>query len=179
MDKWDGKTVEIQRIFDNNPIWLNAHKTVPRAVFTLKRNDHIPGDGQSRYPRYELTFKDGDMIEFWRGLWLVEVPGIVPPAVHGLPEWQADGSSEGAWSKVLDPISAGIRTIGSNYTYLQGFMPVITDLGDTIVDRVRMAYLDQAITKSNGSTLDLVLVVLTAQGSGGLQEDGAGGGPPK
>lgn len=189
VDKWDGKTIEIQRLSDANPEFLDAYDTVPRSRFKLKRNDQIPGGGTSKYPRYELSFSDRDMIGFWTGVWLLEVGGdCPPPSVTDLPEWKADDEHcNEAWGKQLDPISAAMREDNPPYKYLQGYLPVIiTDEGQPQggypqVDRVRMLYLDQAINKTDDGKDDLVLVVLKlADGSWvRAQEDGAGGGPPR
>lgn len=181
MDKWDNKTIELHRLTGTDPRWLNAHASVPHAVFTLHRQDDIPGNGHCEHPRYELSFDQCDMNEFWRGVWLVEMQGTAPtPVVSGLPEWKNGGPDhEKKWAAGVDPIAAHLQTEQTTYTHLQGYMSVITPSGNPSVDRVRMMYLDQAITCNDGTKKDLVIVALKYADGSSVHEDGAGSGPPR
>jgi hypothetical protein len=179
IDKWDGKTIPIQRLSKTNAQWLRAHNSQPHAVFKLTRNDQLPTGQTSAYPRYDLTFNNGDMVGFWKGVWLMEHPGKqANPVVSGLPEWKDDQDSETAWANGLDHHITELRGLTCAFTFLQGYLPIVNSHGTPNVDRVRMLYLDQAITMDNGEKEDLILVVLAFADNGGAQEDGAGGGPP-
>ncbi len=187
VDKWNKKTIEIQWL-SGNAQFLDAHRKSPHAKFTLTRNC----DNKGKYRRYDVSFCDGDMLWFWKGVWLLDVPGEYGhpcPPVRDLPEWKAkDDSIRKVWDDTLNPIAGDMRRDKRCYDCLQGYLPIIvTETGEPQVDRVRMLYLDQAIKRADGGTDDLVLVVLRladssradAHGPIRVHEDGAGGGPPR
>jgi hypothetical protein len=176
VDKWANKTIQVQRLSGTSK-WLNAHAQSPRAMFKLLRSDIERAHGLSIRPRYTVSYNAGDMLPVWQDVWLVDTPGTGPlPAVHALPEWDGTPEVERKWHDALEPIVTRLRANNTSYPRLEGYMPVPGDNGEARVDRVRMVYLDAAITTSNGKLDDLVLVVLHY--ADGSQEDGAGSGPP-
>ena len=179
MDKWDKKTVILQHLMDNTQ-WLvpPASSKVKQSIFRLARNDDPTGSGHCSRPRYELSFDDGYMNPFWKGMWLIDVnaTGQLPP-VPDLPEWSTD--TDALWTNELRPISQQLRAKNTTIPHLQGYMPVFDKYGAIAADRVRMMYLDKVIRKQNGDRLDLVMVVLAyADDTSTTHEDGAASGPP-
>ena len=174
MDKWS-KRVSIPWL-SGTTTWLEAHPTPPRSVFKLQASRFKASSSQATVQRYDVVYDGKDMCDVWKNVWLVARPGTLQlPAVHGLPTW-APGTADDAWHEALDPIADDLRA-GADLPRLEGFMPVLDDQGMPRCDHVQMVYLDKAVTNSDGTIDDLVLVTLSYVDGG--QEDGAGSGPPK
>lgn len=175
-DKWEREVV-IERHFGPGDIWLS----IPggkSAVFRLNRADTLPEGGTSKLPRYEVSYQDTNMNEVWRGVWLIAVGSVTPPAVADLRPWDHnDQTIVDEYNEKLGLLHHDLLARECSWTRLEGFMPVLYK-DQPRVDRVRMVLLNNAVTHPDGTKTDLVLISLAFADGPDTKENGGASGPP-
>jgi hypothetical protein len=102
----------------------------------------------------------------------------IPPLPKKLPPWSPDKAPE--YAAALDPLIAALYRTETPLERLESYLPLFIDQSpeskrQPTIDRVRMAYLSDAVDDKNPN---LVLVVFSYFSGYQIRQNGAGSGPP-
>jgi hypothetical protein len=150
-----------------------------RPQFRLVPKHLCNGYGEECAVQFVLTFEQGRMLRNWKEL-LFTPRGTepVPELSERLPPWSPD--QEPVYSKVLAPLGAALSAADTKIERLEASLPMYMDHSPEsrrrmTIDRVRMAYLENAVNDKNPN---LVLIVFSYQDGYKVNQNGCGTGPP-
>jgi hypothetical protein len=150
-----------------------------KPQFHLKPKHLCNGYGEECAVQFLLSFEHGRMLPNWKELLLTPRGCVaVPELAQKLPPWSPD--QEPLYSKVLAPLGTELQAADTPLERLEGSIPLYMDHSPSskrrfTIDRVRMAYLENAV---DGDNPNLVLVVFSYQDGYRVMQNGCGSGPP-
>jgi len=151
-----------------------------RPQFRLMPKYVENGYGEETIVQFNLTFEQGRMLPNWEELLLTPLGTQPVPALpFKLPPWTPDRAPD--YSKALDSLITSLYAADTKIQRLEALLPLYLDHSPDskrtlTVDRVRMAYLENAVDAPNPN---LVLVVFAYLDGYRVAQNGAGSGPPQ
>jgi hypothetical protein len=150
-----------------------------RPQFKLMPKYLVNGDKEEVVVQYNLTFEEGRMLPNWEELQFTPL-GSVPPRLDAkLPPWSKE--NEPIYSKMLDPLVNELYRTETDIQRLEANIPLFLDHSPEsrrklTIDRVRMAFLEDAVDAPNPN---FVLMVFSYLDGYKTMQNGSAGGPPE
>lgn len=148
-----------------------------RPQFWLEPKKICNPYGEDQVVQFRAHYPSGCMVHNWSELLFTPLGTTpVPPLKEKLPPWSPDKEPE--YAAALDPLIADLYRDDTKMERLETYLPLFLEQGqrDPTIDRVRMAYLVDAV---DGENPNLVLIVFSYYSGYQVRQNGAGSGPPK
>jgi len=148
-----------------------------RPQFWLEPKKICNPYGEDQVVQFRAHYPSGCMVHNWAELLFTPLgTAPVPPLKEKLPPWSPDKEPE--YAAALDPLIADLYRDDTKMERLETYLPLFLEQGqrDATIDRVRMAYLVDAV---EGENPNLVLIVFSYYSGYQVRQNGAGSGPPR
>ena len=151
-----------------------------RPTFWLEPKKLRNPTGEDQVVQFRAHYPSGCMLHNWAELLFTPLgTEAVPRLPKKLPKWSPDKEPE--YAAGLDRLIAELYRDDTKIERLEAFLPLFLDQSDkstreVTIDRVRMAYLVDAVDADNPN---LVLIVFSYYSGYQVRQNGAGSGPPR
>jgi len=151
-----------------------------RPHFWLEPKKLCNPHGEDQVVQFRAHYPSGCMLHNWAELLFTPLgTEAVPRLPKKLPKWSPDKEPE--YAAGLDGLIAELYRDDTKIERLEAFLPLFLDQSDkstreVTIDRVRMAYLVDAVDADNPN---LVLIVFSYYSGYQVRQNGAGSGPPR